>query len=185
MHSVESLITARYFMFSQVYYHPQRQAYDHHLKDYLFHEVLDEKPFPCDLAFHQAHTDTSVWGRLLTSGSKWARPILERKAFKEICRLLPGQMGVTDSLSEQAYQAACARYGAEQVRRSRNKSTSVGPFPVLRRRRDDIISSHGMSPLLEKPPPTGVHYVFVHPDQHKDAVDWFIKTCEEKKGNPD
>jgi HD superfamily phosphohydrolase len=32
VHAAEGLILARYFMFQQVYYHPVRRVYDHHLR---------------------------------------------------------------------------------------------------------------------------------------------------------
>jgi HD superfamily phosphohydrolase len=37
IYSAEALALARYFMFSQVYYHPIRLIYDHHLKDFLLY----------------------------------------------------------------------------------------------------------------------------------------------------
>jgi HD superfamily phosphohydrolase len=33
--SAEALMLARYFMYSQVYFHPVRRIYDIHLKDFL------------------------------------------------------------------------------------------------------------------------------------------------------
>ena len=35
LHSAEALMIARYFMYSQVYFHPIRRIYDIHLKDFL------------------------------------------------------------------------------------------------------------------------------------------------------
>ncbi len=45
LHAAEGLILARYFMFTQVYFHKTRVAYDHHLKEAL-KEILPDGCFP-------------------------------------------------------------------------------------------------------------------------------------------
>ena len=41
IHSAEALMLARYFMYTQVYFHPVRRIYDIHLRDFL-REWLDD-----------------------------------------------------------------------------------------------------------------------------------------------
>ena len=45
LHAAEGLILARYFMFTQVYFHKTRVVYDHHLKEAL-KEILPGGRFP-------------------------------------------------------------------------------------------------------------------------------------------
>jgi uncharacterized protein len=65
IYSAEALALARYFMFSQVYYHPLRLIYDEHLKDFLSawlsrDNLLSEGTFPVDLEGYLRMTDDEV-----------------------------------------------------------------------------------------------------------------------------
>jgi HD superfamily phosphohydrolase len=59
LQSAEQLLLARYFMFSQVYHHPTRLAYNEHLKDFL-KAWLPGGVFPVDVAGHLSRDDTDV-----------------------------------------------------------------------------------------------------------------------------
>ena len=62
LHSAEALLLARYYMYSQVYFHPVRRIYDIHLKDFLAADLPSGK-FPTDLESHLQNTDNEVNGR--------------------------------------------------------------------------------------------------------------------------
>ena len=55
----EALLLARYFMYSQVYFHHVRRAYDLHLKDFLV-AWLGERGYPVDVDGHLRKTDNEV-----------------------------------------------------------------------------------------------------------------------------
>lgn len=59
LQSAEQLLLARYFMFSQVYHHPTRLAYNEHLKEFLM-LWLPDRAFPVDVAGHLARDDSDV-----------------------------------------------------------------------------------------------------------------------------
>jgi HD superfamily phosphohydrolase len=59
LQSAEQLLLARYFMFSQVYHHPTRLAYNEHLKDFL-KLWLPDGVFPVDVDGHLSRDDTDV-----------------------------------------------------------------------------------------------------------------------------
>jgi uncharacterized protein len=59
LHSAEQLLLARYFMFSQVYHHPTRLAYNEHLKEFL-KLWLPGGMFPTDVEGHLGRDDTDV-----------------------------------------------------------------------------------------------------------------------------
>jgi HD superfamily phosphohydrolase len=59
LQSAEQLLLARYFMFSQVYHHSTRLAYNEHLKDFL-KLWLPDGVFPVDVEGHLSRDDTDV-----------------------------------------------------------------------------------------------------------------------------
>jgi HD superfamily phosphohydrolase len=59
LQSAEQLLLARYFMFSQVYHHPTRLAYNEHLKTFL-KLWLPDGVFPVDVDGHLSVDDTDV-----------------------------------------------------------------------------------------------------------------------------
>jgi HD superfamily phosphohydrolase len=70
-HAAEGLVLARYFMFTQVYFHKTRVAYDIHLRGAL-HELLPNGKFPrpigADLAEFLKWDDWRVLGALANGG---------------------------------------------------------------------------------------------------------------------
>ncbi len=59
IHAAEGLILARYFMFTQVYFHKTRVAYDHHLKHSLA-EILTAGTFPAPYSEDKAQMKTNL-----------------------------------------------------------------------------------------------------------------------------
>ncbi len=83
-HVAESLITARYQIFSQVYYHKTRRAYDFMLQQFLI-EIIKKLPPPTKLNEFLELDDYAVWHMLQDNkNSYWAKSILERKHLKKI-----------------------------------------------------------------------------------------------------
>lgn len=87
-HAAEGLILARYFMFTQVYFHKTRVAYDHHLKHALS-EMLPDRLFPkptgTDLDEYLKWDDWRVLGLLAEGkGGDHGRRITNRNHFREV-----------------------------------------------------------------------------------------------------
>ena len=88
LHAAEGLILARYFMFTQVYFHKTRVAYDHHLQVAL-KEILPDGHFPPPtgerLDEYLAWDDWRVLGALKSGeGGEHGQRILERNHYREI-----------------------------------------------------------------------------------------------------
>ena len=66
LHSAEAMMLARYFMYSQVYFHPVRRIYDIHLKDFL-KTWLPDGQFPIEVEPHLLRTDNEVTVALLAA----------------------------------------------------------------------------------------------------------------------
>src|SRR5271165_3618497 len=73
IHSAEALLLARYYMYSQVYFHPIRRIYDIHLQDFLAAELPGGK-FPTDLESHLEKTDNEVNACILAAARDSSQP---------------------------------------------------------------------------------------------------------------
>ncbi len=87
-HAAEGLIIARYFMFTQVYFHKTRVIFDHHLQNALA-DILPGKCFPKpvdgDLDEYLRWNDWRVLGLLASDkGGEHGRRLANRDHYREI-----------------------------------------------------------------------------------------------------
>jgi HD superfamily phosphohydrolase len=87
-HAAEGLVLARYFMFTQVYFHKTRVAFDHHLLEAL-RKMLPSGRFPRPLAGELEEflrwDDWKAVGMLADGkGGEHGRRIVERDHFREV-----------------------------------------------------------------------------------------------------
>ena len=121
VHSTEALMLARYFMYSQVYFHPVRRIYDIHLLDFLG-EWLDGK-FPVDVEQHLEKTDVEVTVALREAlqegraGHRHACRIMQRRHFKCIYERNPNDIALNPEAGRAVFDVLCNKYGPENVRR--------------------------------------------------------------------
>jgi len=184
IYSAEALALARYFMFSQVYYHPIRLIYDHHLKDFLSAwlatgTLLKEGVFPIDVEGHLSMTDDEVNSALRKAAADPMAPghhpaccIMKHKHFKVLYEKNPQDAKVHSSPGEAIANAAQSKFGSEAVRYSGPKVKNAGlDFPV-RGRDCRIEPGIAASPTLSKLQPTSMEYVFIEPRLERQATEW-------------
>jgi HD superfamily phosphohydrolase len=87
-HAAEGLILARYFMFTQVYFHKTRVIFDHHLQNALA-EMLPGKHFPrpteVELSEYLAWDDWRVLGQLAAgAGGEHGRRLATRDHYRVV-----------------------------------------------------------------------------------------------------
>jgi len=82
-HVAESLIIARYQMFTQVYYHKTRRAYDYMLKEAL-KETIKCYPQPTEIGEFLKYDDYSMWNLMKEKNSEWFQRILKRDHIRMI-----------------------------------------------------------------------------------------------------
>ena len=87
-HAAEGLLLARYFMFTQVYFHKTRVAYDHHIEQALS-ELLPQRQFPAPTSIgikdYLKWDDGRVLGLLADGGGgDHGRRLLERDHYRLI-----------------------------------------------------------------------------------------------------
>ncbi|MDA1311998.1 MAG: HD domain-containing protein, partial [Acidobacteria bacterium] len=95
LETAEALLLARYFMYTQVYFHPVRRIYDIHLKDFL-KEWLPDGRFGTSTKEHLELTDAEVTTAIRTAagdkdrpGHDPARRITNREHFRVLYRRHP------------------------------------------------------------------------------------------------
>jgi HD superfamily phosphohydrolase len=166
LHSAESLQLARYFMYTQLYFHPVRRIYDSHLQDFL--KTILPDGFPTDIKKHMKWTDNEVTSKLLEcardgehKANDPAKRIVERKHYKMLYTRNPEDVLINPEAAQRIYEAAITEFGREPVRI--DTYTAKGnptEFPVLATD-NRIISSLAMSDVLKSVPVVAIDYVFV------------------------
>lgn len=178
LHSAESLLLARYFMYTQLYFHSIRRIYDIHLQDF-FKEWLPDGYFPTALLDHLQLNDNTILTELFRAaddvtlnGHDPARRIVNREHFKLLYQRNPRDVNENPGSAKAVFKAACDKFGVNNVRKDNYKQRGNGhEFPVIT---DDnqILSSLELSDTLKNVPIVAVDYVFINPDLYQDAKKW-------------
>jgi HD superfamily phosphohydrolase len=185
LHSAEALMIARFFMFSQLYFHPVRRIYDIHLKDFLLQTLSDGK-YASSVNEHLEMTDNEVTASIMrasrTNGSPGhdpARRIAKREHFKLFYSRHPADLKINLQPGKAVYEAAKAEFGEENVRWDHQPAKGRAPdFPVSPKE-GPITSSMAMSDPLNHLPAASFDYVFVNPSLRKKAQTWLDSNRKE------
>lgn len=179
--SAEGLWLARYFMFSQVYFHPARLIYDLHLKDFLA-AWLEGGQFPVEVDGHLALTDAEVTSAMRqiakdpgAPGHDAARRILERDHFRVIYQRRPEDSSFAVNAISRAAEKA---FGEENIRYGGSPKRGDADFPVLDRDGSSV-PAISLSPVLANLPVSRDEYVFAPAEQREEIEQW-IETEREQ-----
>lgn len=194
LHSAESLLLARYFMFSQVYCHHVRRIYDIHLMDFL-KAWLPNGQFPTNTEDLLRMTDNEVASELSAAvrdtmhpAHIHARRVVGREHFRLLYQRNPEDQEMNRRSSQRIFDAARDRFGESEVRYDSYRQKSGGlDFPVLVKDKR-IMSSLSLSDTLARVPVVATDYVFVSPGCRKKAEIWLGKNRKEiiaSKGDED
>lgn len=178
LHSAEALLLARYYMYTQVYFHPIRRIYDIHLKDFLA-AWLNGGKFPTDIESHIRQTDDSVNCAILeaakdpkANGHDAARRIAEHDHFKVLYQRHPDDVQINPEAGKAVAKAAEEKFGADNVRQDAyNQKRQSSLFPVLCKD-GRIVDSGKLSHVLASLPVVDIDYVFIRPDLLTEAEKW-------------
>lgn len=184
LHSAEALMLARFFTYSQLYFHPVRRAYDIHLKDFLTAWV-EGGQFSTEIARHLEMTDNEVTAGLMHAsrtpdapGHDPARRLTSRDHFRVLYQRHPDDVDVNPEAGKAVYEATCARFGAERCRHDRYSQRGGAPdFPVLTKD-GRIASSLAMSKTLTQLEAVSVDYVFVDSAILAEARAWLDENLQ-------
>jgi len=178
IHSAEALLLARYFMYSQVYFHHIRRIYDDHLKEFLS-DWLETGKFSIDIKEHQNITDNEVLSAMriaakckISKGDIHAWRIINHKHFRKVYEYNPEDIRTNPDVSNVVYSNLIDKYGENNVRflPYHEKDSSLD-YPV--QENDGRISSFRIkSRILQYLPTIDIDHVFVNPDIFQEVDRW-------------
>lgn len=182
IHTAETLILARHFMFTQVYCHPIRRIYDIHLKDFL-KKVLDKGRCSVEPEEHLKLTDAEVISLMRDAARntshpshKFAKRIIERNHFR--CLYETNYKDIEDCSGnpiEKIFKACCEKFGEENVRKDVYvKEPGFVNFPVLSKS-GKIEQGRFLSKILNEAPLVNINNIFIDKDSYSEALDWLDK----------
>jgi hypothetical protein len=185
LHSAEQLLLARYFMFSQVYQHPTRLAYNEHLKDFL-KAWLPDGLFPSDVDGHLSRDDADVLAAIKSAaadpdqpGHAPAQRIVTRNHFKKAYEkkadpedhddLRGDRSGDVRTLAE----AASEHFGADKVAYGA-PPTNKPPddFAVREGASRGSVWAKGLSEVMRKLPQSPDEFVLADSEIRDEVSRW-------------
>ena len=120
--SAEALMSARYFMYSQMYFHPIRRIYGIRLQEFLL-EWLGDHGYPTDVEGHLRLTDAEVTSALRKAerdktlpGHRHARRIDQRWHFKLIYSRNPADAAINTEAGEAVFRVLSEEFGTDHFR---------------------------------------------------------------------
>jgi HD superfamily phosphohydrolase len=175
LHSAEALLLARYFMYTQLYFHPVRRIYDFHLLEFL-KAWLPGGRFGTDPQQHLAITDNEVNAALMTaahdtksSGHRHARAIFCRDHFRLVYERNPEDIQQNPKATAAVVRFLVDKYGADSVHLSPYTETNRRTdFPV-RLMDGRVVSSLSASTVLSTIPVVMAEFVYVSGDRAQEA----------------
>lgn len=120
--STEALLLARYFMYTQVYFHHVRRIYDIHLRDFLI-DFLAGGQYPTGIEPFLQLSDNEITSYLRTAcsnksaaGHAHAKRIINREHFKRLYSRVPIDVQTNSEAPELIKEAAIDKFGEEKIR---------------------------------------------------------------------
>lgn len=185
LESAESLLWARYFMYTQLYFHPTRRIYDIHLMEFL-KEWLPDGYFPTDVKEHISITDNEVTAGMWTATGDptdkthaLAKRIVSREHFRQVYE--PSSTDQSSALepAKNMFDALVAKFGADNVRRDTYAQKGASyDFPVYTKA-GEIDRSLALSRTLSQVPTFSVDRVYVSVAARDEAERWVAKKRDE------
>ena len=184
IHSAEALLLARYFMYSQVYFHHVREIYDIHLIEFL-REWLPGGQFSTDISKFLEINDVQVLNGIMKAaddsslpGHESANRIVYRRHFRRIYAKTPADEKIYPDAGTAIYNALVIQFGGNVIsRKSFNEAEPDFNFPVLQSS-NQITSSVPVSQVLSNMPVISIYDIFAAPEIQENATKWL----DENKG---
>lgn len=175
LHSAEALLLARYFMYTQLYFHPVRRIYDFHLLEFLKAWLPDGR-FSTDLTRHLEMTDNEVNAAMMRAaydpalpGHRHARAVFCRDHFRLVYERNPRDLVTNPKATEAVSEYLFEKLGMDSIHSYIYAETNKRiDFPV-RRTDGSTISSLDQSTVLSSIPVVMAEFVFVSNEKRPEA----------------
>ncbi len=188
--AAEALLTARHFMFKQVYLHPVRKIYDIHIQEFTAKFV--EGTFPVHPNLFVEFTDETIMGAMLEEAygnderlKNLARRVTCREHFHLAYRPTPADIDASLSPAQDVYDGLSAKFADEDVirgdfprreeQKKRKNDDEPSSFSVWDPQEEQVQSSAALSELTEFFARRGrlePEFVFVRRDRLEEAQNW-------------
>lgn len=156
VHSVEALLTARYFMHSRVYKHPKICSYNNHVSRYMA-----ETFSPLKIEEYLHFTDDAILDQMRKSSHYDAAVILKKEPSFHALFLTFEEKAIFKKKKEEIIK----KLGRDVIFSKKHSSSSDTHFLVLGENRK-LIASHQHSGLLSRiPTHAALSDCFVHPNR--------------------
>jgi HD superfamily phosphohydrolase len=183
LESAEALQFARYFMFSQVYYHPTRRIYDIHLKDFLIDWLGSQGGdgrYPIAPEEFLKISDNEVLTATFDAARDPARPghehasrIVERRHYRRFYSRAPADVDVFPEAARAIFEAAEQRFGPENVRFApADRKSGVPEVFTVQDRDGTSVASTALSDAFKRLLQPKDEYVYIRPDLREKAEAW-------------
>lgn len=175
LHSAEALLLARYFMYTQLYFHHVRRIYDYHLLEFL-RAWLPEGRFDTTASAHLKMTDNEVTSAMMAAaydaavkGHRHARAVFCRDHFRLVYQRNPQDIRKNPKATACVAAYLAGLFGEDSVHSfiysETNKRTD---FPV-RLMDGSVVSSLDASTVLPTIPVVMAEFVFVASEKRREA----------------
>jgi len=181
LHSAEALLLARYFMFTQLYFHHVRRIYDYHLKQFL-QKWLPGGMFSTDLNEHLKISDSNIIAEIRKAAIdanhpayKYAKRICSREHFRMVYHRNYADYKINPTIAVNLFEGIIKNFDENLVYFDsyQEEKPSEGPlnFPVSK---EDVgtVWSITESDVIEKIPGVVVDFIFVDLSIQKKIKDW-------------
>ena len=164
-------------MYTQVYFHPVRRIYDHHLVTFI-KAMLPKGQFSLDLQDHLDCTDNELMSELLSAtrdpghrGHVPARLIVDREHYQLVYERNPADVARNHEAAKLIADGLAGQFSDTDVHYDayRERSCAID-FPVWTR--SGVASSADLSEILQRLPVVALDYVFVSREKKTEAERW-------------
>lgn len=202
LYALEAFLLARYYMFLQVYLHPDRRFYDVALTKTIRHLLGEEEKYPLPGEWRKFVDRDDIWihkrlPELAGDGDPWAKCLFGRSHWKLVAKHEVGTLDSPDAGLDAAdwagaQQEVCAQFGEEvaildDAKANNFQRTDPGPYisrraekeerpKILVRANDDTASTvedrSGIVRELSKQR-IRIRRLYARPDQYEEVLSFW------------
>jgi len=189
IHVAESLLSARYFMYSQIYFHHVRRIYDIHLKEFLkkyLHTKRGRPEFPTDTKEFLQYNDSLVLAQIYISANdpnspehEYSKRIIQRRHFKLIYERNARDIEINPNAVEMLFNVLKEKFGKDNVIKDEyEEKGGIVDFLIIDRN-NQITHAFSESEVLPKIPKVITGFIFVNPELKEQVENWLKKNKKE------
>jgi uncharacterized protein len=183
--SAEALLLARYFMYSQVYFHHVRRAYNVHLQEFMT-AWLGDGGLPVDVEGFLELSDNEVLAEIRKAardsshnGHDAAQRIINRKHYRVLYARNPTDLERNPDAAKAVCDALKRQFPEHTFYQDSYRQGGGGNLFPVRAKDGRIVQSLEASEVLKNVPVVAVDFVFGQPEVRGEALKWISEHLDE------